>query len=131
MKPTELRIGNLVAYKGLAYKVIGISTTHVLLMVDEIETISVDVENLEPIPITEGLLLKNGFKKDVDANNLYRFVKERCLFDVRLWNSGIIITLENYESDNVKKVHLPKTSSVHQLQNAYQLVTKEELTLQL
>ena len=88
-------------------------------------------DDIFPIPITEERLLKIGFKKDVDANNLYRYAIDDCLFEIRLWDSGTLIKLENYCENCVRKVHLPKTPNLHQLQNAYYLVTGKELEIKL
>jgi hypothetical protein len=91
----------------------------------------ISYSEIEPIPITEELLLKIGFKKDVDANSLYRYAIDNCLFEIRLWDSGTLIKLDNYCEDCVRKVHLPKTPNLHQLQNAYYLVTGKELEIKL
>lgn len=129
MKPQELRIGNKI-WRPCCYDevveirengIIGIDSLRGLLTYGEIE----------PIPITEELLEKCGFKKDVDANNLYRYVIDDCLFEIRLWDSGTFIKLENYCEDCVRKVRLPKTPNLHQLQNAYYLVTGNELEIKL
>lgn len=121
MKRTELRVDNIVAYKGLAYKVIGISTTHILLMVDEIETILVDVENLEPVPITEELLTKCGFDEPCDGVYEHGFGKFEVTKEGDEW----------WVSWHGGCDYWFAIKYLHQLQNAYQLVTKEELTLQL
>ena len=129
MKPHELRVGNKI-WRPCCYDevveirengIIGLDSLRGLLSYGEIE----------PIPITEELLLKIGFKKDVDASSLYRYAIDNCLFEIRLWDSGTLIKLENYCEDCVRKVHLPKTPNLHQLQNAYYLVTGKELEIEL
>ena len=76
---------------------------------------------IEPIPITDELLLENGF--------------EQCDYMFKT------LFIEMYEVENGWHLHIDNDKfetaialtikSLHQLQNAYQLVTNEELTLQL
>lgn len=141
METQELRIENCIRYNGSVASVYAISSPmpnsnnnfnnkgRVTLWCNGLITANID--EIEPIPITEELLLKIGFKKDVDANNLYRYVIDNCLFEIRLWDSGTLIKLENQCEDCVRKVHLPKTPNIHQLQNAYYLVTGKELEIKL
>lgn len=137
MEVKELRIGNIVKiddeYLGpIEGKVTSLNEkaeVELLLSVNKgnIKYFRCGADDIFPMPITEELLLKIGFKKDVDANNLYRYAIDNCLFEIRLWDSGTLIKLENYSEDCVRKVHLPKTPNVHQLQNAYYLLTGKEL----
>ena len=141
MDKKELRIGNYVKYNGSVVSVYAISNptpskdkhfnnkARVTLWCNGLMDATID--EIEPIPITEELVLKIGFKKDVDANNRYRYVIDNCMFEIRLWDSGTLIKLENYCEDCVRKVHLPKTPNLHQLQNAYYLLTGKELEIKL
>ena len=141
MKPQELRIGNIVKiddeYLGpIEGKVTSLNEkaeVELLLSVNKgnIRYFHCGSDDIFPIPITNELLLKIGFKKDVDENSLYRYAIDNCLFEIRLWDSGTLIKLENYCEDCVRKVHLPKTPNLHQLQNAYYLLTGEELEIKL
>ena len=137
----ELRIGNYVKYNGSVVSVYAISNptpskdkhfnnkARVTLWCNGLMDATID--EIEPIPITEELLLKIGFKKDANANNHYRYVIDNCMFEIRLWDSGTLIKLDNYCEDCVRKVHLPKTPNLHQLQNAYYLLTGKELEIKL
>lgn len=141
MEVKELRIGNYIRYNGCIVSVYAIGNptpnkdkhfnnkARVTLWCNGL--IDATIDKIEPIPITEELLLKIGFKKDVDANSLYRYAIDNCLFEIRLWDIGTLIKLEIYSEDNVRKVHLPKTPNLHQLQNAYYLVTGKELEIKL
>ena len=141
MKPQELRVGNVVEVNHYEYGDMYASITSIndagdlcLHLLDERftkEEYECTMNEVYPIPITEERLLKIGFKKDVDANNLYRYAIDDCLFEIRLWNSGTLIKLENYYENCVRKIHLPKTPNLHQLQNAYYLVTGKELEINL
>lgn len=133
----ELRIGNIVMcqcrgeYKPHTIKSIWYNDEEKLYYVELDNGFQCNINGITPIPITEELLLKIGFKKAVDANSLYRYAIDNCLFEIRLWNSGTLIKLENYREDCVRKVHLPKTPNLHQLQNSYNLATGEELEIKL
>lgn len=141
MEVKELRVGNYVKYNGSIVSVYAISNptpnkdkhfnnkARVTLWCNGL--IDAIIDKIEPIPITEELLLKIGFKKDVDANSRYRYAIDNCLFEIRLCDIGTLIKLEVYCEDNVRKVHLPKTPNLHQLQNAYYLVVGKELEITL
>ena len=141
MKPKELRIGNIVKIddeylgpiEGKVKSVNELGVVELLLSISKGNDrwFLCGAEDIFPIPITEELLLKIGFEKDVDANSLYRYAIDNCLFEIRLWESGTFIKLENYCEDCVRKVHLPKTPNLHQLQNAYYMVTGKELEIKL
>jgi hypothetical protein len=73
--------------------------------------------NSEPIPLTEDWLIKFGFEKHGDnmfGNVLFRIEKTNNMF--LLWR---------YEGPQVS------LSSVHELQNLYFALLKEELTIKL
>ena len=136
MKPQELRIGNTIMcqcrgeYKPHTIKSIWYNDEEKLYFVELDNGFQCNINGITPIPITDELLLKCGFKKDVEANSLYRYAIDNCLFEIRLWGIGTLIKLENYCEDCVRKVHLPKTPNLHQLQNAYYLVTGKELEIE-
>lgn len=137
MEAQELRIGNTIMcqcrgeYKPHTIKSIWYNDEEKLFFVELDNGFQCNINGITPIPITDELLLKIGFKKDVDANNLYRYAIDNCLFEIRLWDSGTFIKLENYCEDCVRKVRLPKTPNLHQLQNAFYLVTGKELEIEL
>ena len=129
MKPQELRVGNKI-WRPCCYDEVVEIRKNGIIGLDSLRGL-IPYSEIEPIPITEELLLEIGFKKDVDANSLYRYAIDNCLFEIRLWDIGTLIKLENYCEDCVRKVHLPKTPNLHQLQNAYYLVTGKELEIEL
>ena len=129
MEAQELRIGNKI-WRPCCYDEVLEIRENGIIGLDSLRGL-ISYSEIEPIPITEELLLKIGFKKDVDANSLYRYAIDNCLFEIRLWDSGTLIKLENHCEDCVRKVHLPKTPNLHQLQNAYYLVTGKELEIEL
>lgn len=123
MKPQELSIGNLVCYNGEVVKVKQITKHKIGYHTIPDETIMnyARLCEVEPIPITDELLLENGF--------------EQCDYMFKT------LFIEMYEVENGWHLHIDNDKfetaialtikSLHQLQNAYQLVTNEELTLQL
>lgn len=129
MEAQELRVGNKI-WRPCCYDEVLEIRENGIIGIDSLRGL-IPYSDIEPIPITDELLLKIGFKKDVDANSLYRYAIDNCLFEIRLWNSGTLIKLENYCEDCVRKVHLPKTPNLHQLQNAYYLITGKELEIEL
>ncbi len=70
MKATELKIGDLVRYKGKPAKVHSIPAPFIYLFdVADVGYRSSDGdENLIPLPLTTEILEKNGWKKDRDNN---------------------------------------------------------------
>ena len=123
MKPQELSIGNLVCYNGKVVKVEQITKKKIGYHRHKGETRMnyARLFEIEPIPITDELLLENGF--------------EQCDYMFKT------LFIEMYEVENGWHLHIDNDKfetaialtikSLHQLQNAYQLVTNEELTLQL
>ena len=122
MKPTELRIGNRVAYAGIEYSVAAMSSLSLILIDDDGVAITVRSNDpfLEPISINGKLLLNYGFTQH--KNWLFC----RGCFE---------ISLERYDNwymcINGGEYLIAPLKHFHDLQNAYQLVTKQELTLQL
>ena len=113
---SELRIGNLVHHNGKIVKVVGIEEKHVSILKDPFQCYfhTVPINGLEPIPLTEEILLKCGFK---------RFP----------W--GISIDKLLFKDDN-KCTHLElevgngfrvKVTNLNQLQNLHYSLTNKEL----
>ena len=76
--------------------------------------------NFRPIPLTEDILLKCGFKKELDA--FYRKNKSQMI-EVCFHDNGILITNQS--------VCLSSIKYLHQLQNLYFALTNQELTITL
>lgn len=125
MKIEELRIGNLVKL------VFEESQKESIIEWDEVDFFQykVRLKHLQPIPLTEELLLKFGFEEKVFRDN------EDLSFD-RFSKKGFAIERLNDEdffiSENIDQMignFDIKIKSVHQLQNLYYALTGEELTL--
>jgi hypothetical protein len=107
MKAQELRIGNLYDNNGNYFVV----TPSTIESVFESERVW-----CKPIPLTEEWLLKFGFEKNI-TTDLYPTFS----YDILNVNDGIVYVL-NYGFVNHIKY-------VHQLQNLYFTLTREELKL--
>ena len=131
MKIEELAIGNLVSYRGEIYNIFSISSSETVELYDYISNIfSCHINELDPIKITEELLIKNGFFHDFDTEVAY---PDDSMF---LVSPDKQITLHNAKdyinSENIWSVHIDNSdfnsiancelSYVHQLQNLCTLV---------
>ena len=131
MKIEELSIGNLVSYRGKIYSIFSIASSETVELYDYIFNIfSCHVNELDPIKITEELLIKNGFFHDFDTEVAY---PDDSMF---LVSPDKQITLHNAKdyinSENILSVHIDNSdfnsiancelSYVHQLQNLCTLV---------
>lgn len=131
MKIEELAIGNLVSYRGEIYSIFSISSSETVELDDYIYNIfSCNVNELDPIKLTEELLIKNGFFHDFDTEVAY---PDDSMF---LVSPDKQITLHNAKyyinSENIWSIHIDNSdfnsvancelSYVHQLQNLCTLV---------
>lgn len=136
MKPQELSIGNLVCYNGKVVKIEQITKRKIGYHTKPNETRMnyARLCEIKPILITEERLTKIGFilpeHKEFYVmcciNGKDNSIRLTRYFN--LWNAEIFAS----HSEFVMLEHTIKgLRFVHEMQNAYQLVTKEELTLQL
>lgn len=131
MKIEELAISNLVSYRGEIYRIFSISSSETVELYDYIYNIfSCHVNELEPIKLTEELLIKNGFFHDFDTEVAY---PDDSMF---LVSPDKQITLHNAKdyinSENIWSVHIDNSdfnsiancelSYIHQLQNLCSVV---------
>ena len=131
MKIEEIAIGNLVSYRGEIYRIFSISSSETAELYDYIFNIfSCHINELDPIKLTEELLIKNGFFHDFDTEVAY---PDDSMF---LVSPDKQITLHNAKdyinSENIWSVHIDNSdfnsiancelSYVHQLQNLCTLV---------
>jgi hypothetical protein len=136
MKPQELRIGNLVCYNGKVVKVEQVTKRKIGYHTKPNETRMnyARLCEIEPIPITEELLLKTGFLLP-EHKEFYVMCringKDNSIRLTRyfnLWNAEIFAS----HPEVVMLEHTIKgLRFVHELQNAYYLVTGKELEIKL
>lgn len=127
IKPNELRLGNYVAVKNHGEEVIGkvFAINENLISVDGGNN-NYDYHLLEPIPLSEEILLKCGFENfgygifDIPLNN-------SCDKSFSIQDGFCFLAGENSDCVfNTKKVE-----HLHQLQNLYFAITGKELEVNL
>jgi hypothetical protein len=126
LKATDLRIGNWLEYNGCFGTVLGIHGpwprkeerySEKWLIDLSIRGILTDtIESMLPIPFTREWLLNWGFK---DAGIIGRDYRKG---DFRIWFEDGTVNLWHYDQYELQYVH--------QLQNLYSTLTKQELTNQ-
>ena len=124
MKASELMIGDIVGYFSLTRMVTAINPPYFVdLGNGERTTITnVCIEHLNPIPITEELLLKNGFKHEYDELcefNCYIKEIDDCYVDVRIEcaNKGtdyVVCHIDNADRCSIASADI---RYLHQMQN--------------
>ena len=131
MKSTELRIGNLVSFGGRMATVYQINRSGAVLQYEgdtntEIEGVrrsTVSINDIEPVRITEEILLKSGFYKDEGSIRSYiKHVMNSNIraFRVLLSNTGLYFLNVEWGVN---------MTGVHQLQNLYFSITGQELSV--
>jgi hypothetical protein len=118
MKANEMRYGNYYCYDGIIFKHNYIDFTLVIIDTPA-DRYCLDVEEIQPIPLTEEWLLKFGFEKEKPDYLWWRL-------------NGVTINVFNGEAYKLNTggyTFYRHFKHVHQLQNLYFALTGEELTL--
>jgi hypothetical protein len=124
MKANELRVGNLVFFRGREIVV------HAKLLVS-IEEKEYEDDYIQPIPLTLEILTKCGFEKDDDAGNWNS--PKHDIYRVGSFKVGIkedFIGWYNQVDDDFYS-YFVQVKHLHQLQNLVYALTGEELNIQL
>lgn len=134
MKANELMVGNIVRYDGMTVYINQVNKTRIEGMIDK-NDLMIDIgfrmELLEPIPITEELLLKNGFNRiDEGYFDIY-------IGDCKLYLINLLGIRENLKTD-LWRIDLSgkflssflnkgvlETNALHQLQNLLNIMGVE------
>ena len=122
MKPEELRIGNLVKYKGEVVKVKQITKKKIGYHKEENESRMhyARLVEIEPIPLTEEIIGKYfihcgaSYLRDQNRAEIYQTCKGWCLSANNSNYTAYIGTIVGY---------------LHDLQNAYYTANQQELTI--
>lgn len=91
---------------------------------------SCTLEEVEGVPLTEDILLSCGFrKKDSPIMGYVTY----SIYRNRIYDGELsCLTIYNRENEyRIKQVEMNKISYVHELQNVFYLVNKEELEVKL
>jgi hypothetical protein len=125
IRAQELRIGNWVEYDNRYFQIDSIADVFPTLNTPEFGIGVVDYNNIKPIPLTEEWLLKFGFKllnKKYRKTGFLHCNKIWFPLTVRFYCHGIWVEYFGQQIGEIKYVH--------QLQNIYFAIEKEELKLQ-
>ena len=111
MRPQELSIGNLVCYNGEVVKVEQITKRKIGYHTKPNETRMnyARLCEIEPIPITEELLLKNGFEQ-------CGYIFKTLFIEMYEVTNGWHLHIDNEHFETALSITI---KYVHQLQNAY------------
>ena len=131
MKAQELRIGNLIYWnipekKDTIHTVVGMRN-------DTPQTMPISlgesIDDYKPIPLTEELLLKFGFKKVSGEWRLFPcFEIQIIVFNDKHYN-GVMFYTRTAHADYSPIYCTNHINHVHEVQNLYYALTKKELTL--
>ena len=130
LKATELRIGNLVKYKlsNIPQEIKSLISHEDGYYVNfRTSSFGNSIDKIEPIQITEDILVKLGFEKFSSTPYWLNYKNEKG-FGISQWLSkepvvGFEKTASWYHGDDFMEI-----KSVHHLQNYYHAKTGEELT---
>lgn len=121
MKPQELRIGNIIYF---SLKSDNGRKSAGKVKLSEIEHLMHNdgVFNYEPIPLTEEILLKCGFKKGIGE---FQHCKLGAIRLLPIHNRPYFL-VKSISGDPISSINF-----LHQLQNLYFALTGEELTVNI
>lgn len=125
MKANELRIGNLLIYKGDG-------KVYPVALIDK-DTFDEDGNMLEPIPLTSEILEKCGFKKRRDGEYLYSIELDKHISIVINKDTFFPMLLQDAEfsGGELSVFCCNEIKYLHQLQNLKFALTGEELEVKL
>ena len=142
MEVQGLRIGNIVRLKD---NFVGGNAMVTGIMCDRITAVNsvgtnidtINIMYVEPIPITEELLLKIGFKKD--RNGYFNYREYNDELSIRFSPNYTFIEYANLcfnpedvtETNYSSSLEFPNTLHLHTLQNIWNLLTGEKMKKEL
>jgi hypothetical protein len=142
MESKDLRVGNIVRLKD---HFVGGNAIITGIMCDRITALNsvgtnidtINIMYVEPIPITEELLVKIGFKKNRNGDFKYRDYNDRM--SIRFSENYTSIEYANQyfnpedmpETNYGSSLEFPNTLHLHTLQNIWYLLTGKELNIEL
>ena len=147
MKPQELRIGNIVEVNHFEYGDMYASVISIndygdlcLHLLDERftkEKYECTMNEVTPIPITDELLLKIGFKKG--RNDYFNYRDYNDALSIRFIPNYNFVEYGNLcfnpedvtETNYGSSLEFPNTLHLHTLQNIWHLLTGKELEIEL
>jgi len=133
MTVNELRIGNWINIQGNFKKVLGIDYLHKEHLI--ISDGYYQLDWCEPIPLTEEILLKCGFRMGKGKwGNTFSIMESNgyvCMFDVEHWTDTDVNSKYHNYWHTRGLLNGNKLKHLHQLQNLYFALTNQELNIEL
>lgn len=130
INPSEVRIDNLVEYKGKIYRVNSISRDYPLLDTTEFENGFVKWEDLMPITISQKVLIDMGFQQRKSSHHLIVSEGDCVICIDKGFCVGIYDTEDNFK--NGLYIIPPKSiEKIHDLQNFFNSISGTELRINL
>lgn len=141
MTKEELRIGNYISIHNVWYKIVGIEKERVLIEYHNGEADYYWIDYIEPIKLTEEVLLKIGFRKEERISSILYYLDYEIDLDECIHVKYLI-----YDSKALPLLRITSPSAIifesykftkrgikylHELQNAYYCLTGEELEIEL
>ncbi len=139
----ELRIGNIINYSGNKQKISGIHTGFVNLefLYEQTDNPSfslrsrdIEIKDIESIPLTKSILLACGFEQIKDKQtyilNLDTYFLSPTIKLYAYLNKGTVYNLRMIQGQN-KLGNMLTISCVHELQNLFYTLTRNELEINL
>ena len=124
IEPKEIRIGNLLNHSELGIvEVIGVGKYYIHVIYNG-ETHYENIRSFSTIPLTEEILIKAGFEKDLHCG--YESVYHHKNFDLCIYNKIGTLGFELHEVEGFTINHEP-FFNLHQLQNLFFSLCGEEL----
>lgn len=133
MNANELTIHNWVSFEGCPVRITNVGLTRIegmLLKNDMLIDVGFKYEHIEPIPITEELLAKNGFKREYECICEYHYyIREISGFfvEVKIGCSNMGDEYVNCHIDNCDRNSVANADIryLHQLQNLCNIASAE------
>lgn len=137
ISPTELRLGNIVLFDGTPAVVKAVTEHSVFLEgcladsgVDGYQSVSVDDDRLQPVPLSDTLFAIIGkYRMDDEFGVQYQYYQNRSTYTVREDEEGYYIGL--YTKDAPIHVTPNHFHSLHELQNIHFTQYGEEMEINL
>ena len=137
MKSTELRIGNLVSFGGRMATVYQVNRSGAVLQYDgdtntEIEGVrrsTVSINDIEPVTLTKDWLISSGFYKNPGIITEYILIVDSEYTEMKRFT--VLQSEEKifYFIPSIRVAWSVRLDFIHQLQNLYFSITKQELSV--